>query len=124
MTSFQRKSIKINSLLLAYYEAVPKGKSKKTLLFLHGWGSNSTLWFKTIGPLSEKGYTMYCLDLPGFGNSQNPQSSFFLQDYSYAVMEFIEKLELIDVVLIGHSFGGKTAIKLAAENPEFLKSLV
>jgi len=124
MFSFQKRSAIVSSLLLTYYHCGPKTGTKGTFLFLHGWGSNSTLWFKSVAGLAEKGYSLYCLDLPGFGESQNPKEPFFLQDYSNTVMGFIKKLGLKNIILVGHSFGGKTAIKLATENSEFLKSII
>lgn len=120
----QVKQMVVNGLLLSYYRIAPKKKARGLLLFLHGWGSNSDLWLKTVPPLVAQGYELYFLDLPGFGRSQNPNESFSLQDYSYTVVAFVEKRGLKKIHLVGHSFGGKISIKLAAENPELIDSLV
>lgn len=118
------KQIVINNLLLNYYYFLPQKKSYKTLVFLHGWGVDSKLWFKIVPELIDKNYSMYFLDLPGFGQSQIPETTYDVDDYKKIVYEFVKKLELKNINLIGHSFGGRITIKLAAENPEFLEKIV
>jgi len=118
------KQIVINNLLLNYYYFLPQKKSYKTLVFLHGWGVDSQLWFKIVPELIDKNYSMYFLDLPGFGQSQIPETTYDVDDYKKIVYEFVKKLELKNINLIGHSFGGRITIKLAAENPEFLEKII
>jgi pimeloyl-ACP methyl ester carboxylesterase len=118
------KDISVNGQLVHYYHSEAVGEEKGTLLFLHGWGSNSTLWFTSCMPLSEKGYELYFLDLPGFGKSELPKQPFHLDDYVHIVTQFIHKLEIPKPTVIGHSFGGKTAIRLAAKNKALLNGLV
>jgi pimeloyl-ACP methyl ester carboxylesterase len=119
------KQIIINNLLINYYSVLPNKKTaNKTLVFLHGWGVDSQLWFKIIPELINKNYSLYFLDLPGFGKSQDPDTIYNVDDYKKIVYEFIKKLGLININLIGHSFGGKIAIKMAAENPIFLEKII
>ena len=115
----------INNLLINYYSVLPDKKStNKTLIFLHGWGVDSKLWFKIVPQLINKNYSLYFLDLPGFGQSQDPNTIYSVDDYKKIVYEFVKKLDIKKVNLIGHSFGGRIAIKLAAENPDFLDKIV
>lgn len=123
-SQISNQKIIINELLINYYFFLPKKKTTKTLVFLHGWGVNSTLWFKIAPVLIDKNYSLYFLDLPGFGQSQTPQKDFYLDDYVNVVENFVKKLGLKNIVLIGHSFGGRITIKLAAENPDFLQKVV
>jgi pimeloyl-ACP methyl ester carboxylesterase len=119
------KQIIVNDLLVNYYYFLPDKKSpNKTLVFLHGWGVDSQLWFKITPELINKNYSMYFLDLPGFGQSQLPDTTYDVDDYKEIVYEFITKLGLRKITLIGHSFGGRIAIKIVAENPEFLDKVV
>jgi len=111
----EEKDIIVDGCLIHYYYIAPRGERKNTLIFLHGWGSNSTLWFTSTLKLAEQGYGLYFLDLPGFGKSQIPKSAFYLQNYADCVVHFVEKLDIAQPVLIGHSFGGKTAIRIAAK---------
>jgi pimeloyl-ACP methyl ester carboxylesterase len=91
-------------------------KSNSTLLFLHGWRSNKELWKPVLEILTQQGFSWIALDLPGFGMSQTPQLAWDLQDYAHVVENFCQKLEQENIVLIGHSFGGRIAIKLAGRH--------
>lgn len=117
------KQVIINDLLINYY-SLPNRKPSKTLVFLHGWGVNSKLWFKILPELINQNYSLYFLDLPGFGQSQMPEVTYDVGDYKKIVSGFIEKLGLKKINLVGHSFGGRVAIKMAAENPEFLEKII
>jgi pimeloyl-ACP methyl ester carboxylesterase len=118
------KQIIIDGLLVNYYYTLSDKKTSKTLIFLHGWGVDSRLWFKILPETISKNYSMFFLDLPGFGQSQTPKIAYDVEDYKKIVCEFIRKLELKKINLIGHSFGGRISIKLASENPNFLEKIV
>lgn len=118
------KQIIIDDLLINYYFILSNKKSPKTLVFLHGWGVDSKLWFKIVPELINKNYSLYFLDLPGFGQSQIPNYDYSIDDYKKIVIEFIKKLDLKKITLVGHSFGGSISIKIASENPIFLEKLI
>ncbi len=120
----RNRKIILNNLLINYYFLLPDKQSFKTLVFLHGWGVDSRLWFKIIPELINKNYSLYFLDLPGFGLSQVPNTIYSVDDYKTIVYEFVKKLGLKKINLIGHSFGGRITIKMASENPEFLEKVV
>ena len=86
------------------------GSSKKYLVFLHGWGAdlNSFLWLKDFF-VDE--YSLIFLDFYGFGKTGEPCSPFSLSDYVENLKLFLNKFEIEELVLIGHSFGGRVAIK-------------
>lgn len=81
------------------------------IVMLHGWGSNLTLFNGLIKHLSPH-YTVYALDMPGFGKSEEPTEAWCIDDYVDFVIKFIKKMGITDTVLLGHSFGGKVIIKL------------
>ncbi len=118
------KDIIVDGQFLHYYHAVPSAPKKNTVVFLHGWGSNSTLWFASTMALAEKGYELYFLDLPGFGKSASPKIAFHLQEYADVVVHFIEKQSIVKPILVGHSFGGKTAIRIASKKAIPLAGLI
>lgn len=121
--SLAKKQVIIQNLLLTYYYA-PAAKKKQTLLFLHGWRSNSTLWFSVTNPLVALGHGVICLDLPGFGESQTPSGPWTHSDYCTLVSGFIHKLKLPLLTLVGHSFGGSLGIKLAVQSPQLFNKLI
>jgi pimeloyl-ACP methyl ester carboxylesterase len=97
-------------------------KQNGCLIFLHGWRSNKEVWNGVVGKLG--GSAIYQIDLPGFGKSQAPSRTMTVGDYAEVVKGFIEKLGLSNVIVVGHSFGGRIGIKLASKNPEFISKLV
>ena len=116
-----KDNLVIGGQLVNYYQI---GQGKKNLIFLHGWGSNALIWQNIISKIDQKQFCIYTLDLPGFGNSALPKKSFSISDYTEVISEFISKLNLKNNILIGHSFGGRIAIKLAATHPNLIKKLI
>lgn len=86
----------------------------RTMLFLHGWQDNLET-FKPLAGLFASDFRIIRLDLPGFGKTENPPQDWNLEDYVHFVRSFIEKLGVEVNVLIGHSFGGRIAIKALGE---------
>lgn len=119
-----QNNIVIYNQLINYYFF--NEKAEKALVFLHGWRSQGLVWRDIAGKLSHKNKSaaIYLLDLPGFGGSPAPQKSFTVGDYAEIVKGFIEKLALTGVVLTGHSFGGRVAIKLSVVYPSLIEKLV
>ncbi len=83
------------------------------VLLLHGWGANAES-FAAVQAFLTRRFSAYALDLPGFGSSDEPPDTWVLDDYAQTVEEFAGQLGLRDAVVIGHSFGGRVAIKLGA----------
>lgn len=103
------------------------GENKNiSIVFLHGWRSEGAVWTDVVKLMQSKGFegSIYCLDLPGFGESSTPNKDFNLDDYCVIVDEFMRKMDLKKVVLVGHSFGGRIAIKLAAKHFGWIEKLV
>ena len=117
------RQIIVEDLLITYYTA-GASSLQKCVVFLHGWRSNSTLWFDIFPPLIEAGYSIFALDFPGFGKSQSPKKALFLSDYVATVATFMQKLEIQQPVIIGHSHGGRVAIKMAVQDPKLMQKLV
>lgn len=90
------------------------GKGSKKILILHGWKQSSQEW-NTIAKSLSINATVITLDLPGFGLTPRPLSTFSIYDYARYIEHFLEKLEYKKVVLIGHSFGGRIGVILGAK---------
>lgn len=100
----------IDNILLNY--EIHGLENKNTILILHGWGQNISHWQIVAKSLSQKNRVIL-LDLPGFGSSSVPLHAFSTKDYSDLVLRFIKKINIGNLILIGHSVGGKIAIKMA-----------
>jgi len=96
----------------------------KKLLILHGWGSNSLRWQKVKELFEEKGLEVLVLDLPGFGITPSPAKPWTSDDYINWIFQRISEKNWSSFNLLGHSFGGGLAAKIAAENPNLINKLI
>ncbi len=87
-----------------------------TLLFLHGWGINQTYWNDQAVAFSPR-YRIVTLDLPGFGKSGKNRKSWTTEEYGKDVSAVLTKLDLRNVILIGHSMSGAIVVETALTNP-------
>ncbi len=93
-------------------------KSKTNLVFLHGWGQNIEMMMGVAKPFCKK-YNVLILDLPGFGESNEPTEVWSVYDYANMLDELLKKLNIKNPILIGHSFGGKVSLCYAIKyNPK------
>lgn len=83
------------------------------MIVLHGWGSSVERWADVQRLLARSGCATYAIDLPGFGGSDAPPKAWSVDDYATLVREFVDHQGLSHFALVGHSFGGRIAIKLA-----------
>ena len=84
------------------------------IVLLHGWGQNIDM-MRPIGDNYTKDYQVLIIDLPGFGKSEEPTYPWSLSDYVNAIRSIIEKENINNPIMMGHSFGGKLAIMYASE---------
>lgn len=96
--------------------------SGQTILFLHGLGLNRNFWSSTISHLPSN--RCIAIDLPGHGESHHIATNGSMTAYVAAVRSIIEKLNLTEVTLVGHSMGGQIAIILALQMPSVISKLV
>lgn len=114
------KKIKLKGVRL-YYKETGEGRP---IILLHGWESSSDVFLKVQEYLAKKGFKVFILDLPGFGKSASLPSAWGVGEYADLVLKFADSLGLDKFFLIGHSFGGRISIKLAANHPERVLGLV
>ncbi len=80
------------------------------MLFLHGWRDDLHT-FDALVPFLSSERRIIRLDLPGFGKSEAPKETWNLGDYVKFVKDFTQKIDVEVETLVGHSFGGRIAIK-------------
>lgn len=93
-----------------------------TVLFLHGWGLSSNSFDKIIQKLNKVSYIK--VDLFGFGNSEEPRDYFDVYEYAYQIFLLLRKLQVENLVIVGHSFGGRLSIILSSIFNINIKSIV
>lgn len=97
-------------------------KGAKRLVWLHGWGQTHQSLIP-LASLFQKDFSNLLYDLPGFGKSEMLASGAGTADYADVLIADLEK-EKSPAVLIGHSFGGRVAIRTAAKRPDLVEALV
>lgn len=100
----------INNIPVNYFTLGEK--SDEGIVMLHGWGANCELFRNSAQFLSQK-YFVAAPDMPGAGETPEPDADWFVDDYADFITAFISELGLKRVILLGHSFGGRVIIKLA-----------
>lgn len=86
------------------------------IVLLHGWGQNIEM-MRPIGDNFQDRFRITILDFPGFGESEEPKEAWTIEDYELMLEEFLKKVNVKKPIVIGHSFGGRVAIKYSARNP-------
>lgn len=103
--------IKVQGLNVNY---IQYGKGKDILL-LHGWGQNVEM-MKPLGDGFCDRYRITIIDFPGFGNSEEPHEAWTIDKYSLMLEEFVKQVGIKKPIVMGHSFGGRVAIRYSARN--------
>lgn len=105
------KNIKINGLNFHY---TVQG-SGSPIVLMHGWGCNSTT-LASIEKVAVENHTVYNVDFPGFGESQEPNEVWGVEKYTQLIEEFIKLENIENPILLGHSFGGRVGILYSSRN--------
>ena len=93
------------------------------VLLLHGWGAAGASLQPLAAHLAARHRTV-TPDLPSFGRTALPPTDWGVDDYAEWTTRLLAKLGIERAVLLGHSFGGRIAIVLAATRPELIERLV
>ncbi|UOQ95358.1 alpha/beta hydrolase [Halobacillus shinanisalinarum] len=94
-------SIRLDDGVELYYEDIGEGKP---ILFLHGVWMSSRFFQKQTNYF-RKGYRMITLDLRGHGQSSHVDSGHTVANYARDVKQFVDKLKLKNITLLGWSMG-------------------
>jgi pimeloyl-ACP methyl ester carboxylesterase len=93
--------LKINYLISDEFDP------EKAIVFLPGWKSPVDLFCRILVDVQN----LVAINLPGWGGSEIPKETWGLAEYSFFVQEFLQKLNINNPILIGHSVGGAVAVE-------------
>ncbi len=92
------------------------------LVFLHGWGG-STASFEGVAKRLNGRYRCILFDLYGFGKTPI-EREMTLDDYADGVERALSDLGVKRAIVVGHSFGGRIALLLAARKSPLVRAIV
>ena len=104
----------INGLDINYKISGPED-AEHTLVVLQGWGTEMGLYDSVAAAVNDR-YRVVQFDLPGFGASEEPPEPWNVDAYADFFCSFMEALGIKRAVFLGHSYGGRIIIKLAARD--------
>lgn len=107
------KDISIEGVNLHYTDSETGGK---VIILMHGWGCNHTTLASIERVALACGYRVINVDFPGFGDSQEPDTVWGVEEYTRQMEKFISTLGIKNPSLLGHSFGGRVGILFASRN--------
>jgi pimeloyl-ACP methyl ester carboxylesterase len=97
-------------------------ESKPSIFWAHGWGHSSQNFLPLVTPFEHQANNVV-IDFPGFGASPVPAEIWATEDYADAIAEHMKKNNIPPVIWIGHSFGCRVGLQMAARHPECIRAL-
>ena len=104
-----------------YFERT--GNSGPKVILLHGWGCSAEL----MKPVAEGlcgDHQLLVPDFPGHGKSGRPPEPWGVPEYGACLLKLLQRQDFLPCAAVAHSFGGRIAVWLAAENPDVFTKLV
>lgn len=95
----------------------------KTIVLLHGFLENQTMWESFI-PLLSKNHTVITIDLPGHGKSDCLGYIHSMELMAEVVEAVLTQEKIAQVTFIGHSMGGYVALAFAERLPKMCAKMV
>jgi haloalkane dehalogenase len=113
-------TVKVLDSHIAYQDS---GAGERTVLFLHGNPTTSHLWRNVTPHVAGQARTL-APDLIGMGASGRPDIEYRFVDHARYLEAFIDALDLDELVLVGHDWGGALAQDWAARHPGRIRGIV
>jgi pimeloyl-ACP methyl ester carboxylesterase len=115
-----RKTIMLDGVSISYSDT---GGTGPVLICLHAIGHGARD-FQDLGRRLGPRFRVIAIDFPGQGNSGPDSQPASGSRYTQLVSEFINKLDLHSVILLGNSIGGAVSVRYASTHPENVRALV
>jgi pimeloyl-ACP methyl ester carboxylesterase len=111
----ESKKTEVGSTAVSYFD---KGEGK-TIVLIHGFAGSKLYWEKVLPDLSLNNRVI-AIDLPGHGDSEMELENYSIEDMAGLIKEFLDKLELEEVTMFGHSLGGYITLAFCELYPQYL----
>ncbi len=88
------------------------GGGRPAIVFVHGWSCDRRYWRGQVGHFAAR-FTVVTVDLAGHGESGTGRRSWTMPAFGEDVAAVVTRLDLPEVVLVGHSMGGDVVVEAA-----------
>lgn len=97
---------------------------KYPVIILPGWLLGSDRFKPTQVAFEKKGFKTYVIDFPGFEQGEKLFRPWTLSDYVLFLEKYLIDKGISKAIFVGHSFGGRVALKLLSQKPKLVKALI
>lgn len=98
-------------------------RQARPIVLIHCYTCSINWWDRMI-PLLEDNHRLIAMDLLGHGGSEKPSSGYTPENQARVVAEVLERLEVSDATVVGHSLGGSVGVALTEQSPRLVERLV
>jgi pimeloyl-ACP methyl ester carboxylesterase len=102
---------------------VDEGAGKPTLVFIHGWCTDNTLWENQI-EYFKKNHRVVAIDLAGHGKSGKMRTNWNPENFARDVVAVVHSLDLEEVILVAHSISEDVVIRTTRMIPQRVKGVI
>lgn len=110
------------ALTLPFDEKKNEDEAPFVIFWAHGWGQNHESFAPLITPLERHAHHI-AVDFPGFGASSAPSEDWGTEHYADAIAAWMKDNNIPPVLWVGHSFGCRVGLQIAARHPECIRGM-
>ncbi len=107
----------------SYIRAANRNYENIPLIFIHGFGASIEHWRQNLPVISQQ-YTVYAIDLLGFGASRKADTKYSVGVWTEQIHDFWQAFVGEPVIIVGNSIGSLVGLNCAASYPEMVQGLV
>jgi pimeloyl-ACP methyl ester carboxylesterase len=119
----EHRYVEANGIRIHLAEAGPGGSAEPPILLLHGWPQHWYMWRRVIGALGGE-HRLLAPDLRGFGWTEAPGHGYDGETFAVDQVALLDALEIDRARVIGHDWGGWTAMLLGVLHPERVERMI
>ncbi len=106
-----------------FYEIKGNPDSSETVLFLNGVMASTSSWANQLPPFEAQGFRIVLHDFRGQLKSSKPKGPYTFALHAQEVIALMDHLKIAKAHLIGTSYGGEVALRLAIDYPSRVQTL-
>jgi pimeloyl-ACP methyl ester carboxylesterase len=119
----EHRFVELSGIRMHVADARPEGLTRPPVLLLHGWPQHWYMWRRVIRELEEE-FRLLAPDLRGFGWSDAPGHGYDGETFAADQVALLDALGIERAFVIGHDWGGWTAMLLGLLHPDRIERLI